>query len=174
MDRINELMNNLQSIEYGWIDKDGGRHEKLGSDFASEYRLQLGDECYKNQLGVCWDQVEYEASFLDAANIDNQSYFIYFNDNDRLPSHTFLVAKVDEKIIWIEHAWEKFAGIHEYDSEDELLKDIKTKFIETSEFGNNCNRDNVFIFKYSRPTFKLTCDEFYKHAAVEKQLVEIS
>ena len=173
MDRINELVNNLQSIEYGWIDKDGGRHETLGSDFASEYRLQLGDECYKNQLGVCWDQVEYEASFLDVANINNQSYFIYFNDNDKLPSHTFLVAKVDKKIIWIEHAWEKFAGIHEYDSEDELLKDIKTKFIETSEFGNGCKRENVFVFKYNRPTTKLSCDEFYAHTAIEEQLVEV-
>ena len=118
-------MKNLQSIDYGWIDKSGGRHEKLGSDFASEYRLQLGDECYKNQLGVCWDQVEYEASFLDASGIENQSYFIYYDDKDKLPSHTFLVVKLGGKYLWIEHAWEKFAGIHEYDSEDELLKDIK-------------------------------------------------
>ena len=173
MDRINELMNNLQTISYGWIDKDGGRHEKLGSDFASEYRLQLGDECYKNQLGVCWDQVEYEASFLDAAGIDNQSYFIYYDDKDKLPSHTFLVVKQGDKFLWIEHAWEKFAGIHEYNSEEELLKDVKTKFIECSEFGNGCNRENVFVFKYNRPTTKLSCDEFYAHTAIEEQLVEV-
>ena len=76
-----------------------------------------------------------------------------------LQSHTFLVVMIDNKYIWFEHAWEKYSGIYEYKSLDELLNDVKNKFM--NEY-NILDKDKVLLKSYSKPKSGINLSEYFK------------
>lgn len=154
---IMELMNN---IEYGWIDKDHNKHNHLDDSYSKTYMLQSPSELIRNKLGVCWDQVELERYYF--SNIDTKTYFIVYYDKDKCPTHTFLTYIKDNKHYWFEHSWERFRGINEYNSEEELLLDVKNKFIKY-ELKNDIDEDFLVIYQYSKPDNNISTEQFYKH-----------
>lgn len=159
---IEEIAKQLDNIEYGWEDKDGNIHLGVDDTFADNYVLQSPDEVLKNKVGVCWDQVELERKLFEESNISFNTYFIVHYDEDKCPTHTFLIYKDGNKYYWFEHAWEAFIGIHEYETEEDAIKDIKDKFIER-ELHNEFIQDNLYIYKYDKPKYEIGCLDFYKH-----------
>ena len=95
------------------------------------YKLQSPKDILKSKKGICWDQVELERYYLKN-NETIKTYFIVNYDDD-MKTHTFLTYKENDKYYWLEHAWEKYSGIHEYKEEIEMLKDIKEKYIDAFE-----------------------------------------
>ena len=91
-----------------------------------------------------------------------KTYFIVHYDNNKCPTHTFLTFEKNNKYYWFEHAWEKFRGIHEYNTQKELLIDIKDKFIKY-ELNNNYIKENIILREYKKPKYHITVQEFYKH-----------
>ena len=131
MDR--EIMNKLEKINYRFISDD---------DFVYN-----ATEVLKNNAGNCWEQVELERKLFAACGIDTQTYFVSMSDETgKYQTHTFLVYIKNEKYCWFEHAWEEYAGIHEYLSLEDLLKDVKRKLlISFSGVGE------VYCFVYLYP-----------------------
>ena len=165
---ILEIMELMNSITYGFKDKDGKNiletnFKKWDEEFDQFYYLQTPEELIASKCGVCWDQVELERKLFLDKNVQIKTYFIYIATEDMLPSHTFLTYEKDKKYYWFEHSWGKYRGIHEYDSEMELLLDIKEKFM--NEY--NDNGGNVYIYEYQKPKNHITCEEFYTY--IEKQ-----
>ncbi|MDE5888745.1 MAG: hypothetical protein K2H20_01870, partial [Bacilli bacterium] len=77
-------------------------------------------------------------------------------------SHTFLTYKEKEKYYWFEHAWMNFKGIHEYDTMNELVKDVKEKFM--SMLGKDCFLENcLHCYIYDKPKESFTVERFYEH-----------
>ena len=167
---MNNIMILLEEIEYGYKDKDGNIHYDMTSSFSDDYRLQSPDEIKESKVGVCWDQVEYERYLFEKQNIKFNTYFIVHYDNDKCPTHTFLIYEDNNKYYWFEHAWEKFKGIHEYNTEEEALKDIKDKFIKY-ELNNNYINNNLCIYKYDKPEYGLSVEEFYKHCEKGENII---
>ena len=159
--KIEEIMNLMNEIEYGWVDKEGKSHIKL-EDFADNYILQSPEELIKSKLGVCWDQVELERYYFDKINIKVNSYFIVHYDDNKCPCHTFISFEDNNKFYWFEHAWEKYRGIREFNSLEELLKEVKEKFIDL-ELKGNYKENNLFIYNYKKPKYHIDVAEFYKH-----------
>ena len=159
---IDKIMEQLKSIKYGWMDKNGNKHTKVDDSFSSDYILETPEEVIKNKIGVCWDQVELERSLFEKENIPVKTYFIVHYDNKNCPTHTFLTYEKDGKHYWFEHSWEIFEGIHEYESEQELLLDVRSKFIE-NELNDDYVFENICLHEYEKPKFHLTVQEFYKH-----------
>lgn len=157
-----DIMNILNDIEYGWLDINNKTHKDVDSSFSNNYKLQSPEETLKNKIGVCWDQVELERYYFEKTNYEYKTYFIAHYDNKNCPTHTFLVYEDNNKYYWFEHSWKKYQGIHEYNSKNELLKDIKNKFIIT-ELNNNYNELNLLLREYQKPKYGLTVQEFYKH-----------
>jgi len=158
----------MAKIQYGWIDKDGGRHEKL-SGFSKNYLLQTAEELRKSRLGVCLDQVELERALFAEQGITARSFFIVYYNGEMDPAHTFVIVKDDEKYIWYEHAWEKYRGWHEFDSLKDALRDIREKFISI-ELSEGFDPMQLCIFEYEKPQKKLNCQEFYAHCANGKSV----
>ena len=157
----------MQTIHYGWVDKDGQKHEKL-QGFSDNYRLQFPDELLKSKLGVCWDQVELERKLFADEGIRVTLFFIVYYDDAKCPTHTFVLIEEDGKTIWYEHAWEKYAGWHKYKNTIEAMRDIRNKFLK-QEHLTNINWDNLVIYiDYPAPTEKLSCLEFYHHCEDKK------
>ena len=163
-----EIMSFLEQIEYGWVDDEKKKHLIVDETFSKKYRLQSPQEVIENKIGVCWDQVELERYYFKGyQNI--KTYFIVHYDNDKCPTHTFLTYQKDNKYYWFEHAWEKWKGIHEYSSLEELLLDVKEKFI-LDELKNNYNKNNLCLYEYKKPKSNITVEEYYKHCEQGKKI----
>lgn len=158
----NEIMNLMENINYGYLDKDGCKHDDVNKLFSSNYILQSPSEVIKNKVGVCWDQVELERYYFKNHDINIKTYFIVHYDNDKCPTHTFLTYVKDGLFYYFEHSWERFKGIHKYNSLKDLLMNVKNNFIKY-ELKNNYIEDNLIIREYSNPKYHLNVQEFYKH-----------
>lgn len=157
-----EIMDLMQNIEYGWVDKSNIKHVKIDNAFSDNYKLQSPLEIIKNKLGVCWDQVELERYYFKGNDCNIKTYFLVHYDGDKCPTHTFLTYEKNNKYYWFEHSWERFRGIHEYLSLKEMLLDIKNKFIKY-ELNNTYQEENLVLHEYKKPKFNISVQEFYSH-----------
>ena len=154
-----EIMNVMNEINYGWVDKDGNSHTKL-QDMINLYLLQTPEELIENKVGLCWDQVELERKLFEEKGIKAHAYFIVYLDNKKFPCHTFLSFEDNNKFYYFEHAWNEHKGIKEFNSEKELLNEVKKYFIGI-ELKDGYIDENIFVFEYSKPNKKLNTLEFY-------------
>ena len=157
-----EIMNQMNNIKYGWKDKYENIHFNVDETFSNDYVLETPNEVLNNNVGVCWDQVELERNFFEKTNIKFKTFFIVHYDNNNCPTHTFLIYKDDNLYYWFEHSWKRFRGIHSYKTEEEALKDIKSKFIKY-ELNGNYSQNNLCIYKYEKPKYGINCLQFYEH-----------
>lgn len=157
-----EIMDLMQEIEYGWIDKNNNKHSNIDETYTDNYILQSPNEVIKNKIGVCWDQVELERYYFKGNDWNVKTYFLVHYDGDKCPTHTFLTFEKNNKYYWFEHSWESFRGIHEYKSLKELLFDIKDKFIQY-ELDNNFISENLVLHEYKKPKYHILVQEFYNH-----------
>lgn len=167
---VQEIMRQMNQIKYGWKDKNGNIHYDVNDTFSDNYVLETPDEVLNNKVGVCWDQVELERTLFEKENVIFNTYFIVHYDNNKCPTHTFLIYKDNNSYYWYEHSWEKFRGIHSYKTEEEALKDVKNKFIKY-ELNNDYNNSNLCIYKYNKPKSGINCFQFYKHCEQGKNII---
>ncbi len=164
-----EIMTSMNEILYGWTDKQSNIKYEVDNTFSSNYILQSPNQVLESKVGVCWDQVELERYYFNKTNLVHKTFFIVHYDNDKCPTHTFLIYYKNNKVYWFEHSWTKYIGIHEYNSINELLKDIKQKFI-TTELNNNYNSNDLVIYEYTKPKYGIGVLEFYKHCETGNQV----
>lgn len=172
-DKVNNIMNILDTINYGFLDNDGNNifDDKDSEDkFNQVYYLLSPDELLNKKVGVCWDQVELERKLFNESNIECKTYFIYLDDNNYLPSHTFLVFKNNGKFYWFEHSWYDYRGIYEYNTLNELLIDIEDKFRDSKKDEVDSNLD-IHIYDYLKPKYNINCDEFYQYIHTQKEVI---
>lgn len=167
LEKTNEKMKKkFETIEYGFVDQKNNiypdNEKERDSTFSKKYHLQSPEECIKNKYGVCWDQVEVERYYLEQEEIKSTSYFIIAYDKKIEPTHTWIVVKDNQSYYWIEHSWEPYRGIHEYQSIDQLLIDVKEKF-EDSIKKQNIKNYSIEIYKYQKPKSHLNCMEFMNY-----------
>lgn len=161
-----EVLKKLDNIKYGYVDNNKNIYpdtlENWSSDFNKLYHLQSPDELIKNEYGVCWDQVELERYYLNKKSIKSKSYFIIAYDKKQEPTHTFITAEENNNYYWLEHSWEPYKGIHEYETLNELLIDVKVKFEESIK-NQNVKNYEIAIYEYDKPNYNISCTEFMSH-----------
>lgn len=86
---------------------------------------------------------------------------MYYEDGINDESHTFLTYQKDNKFYWFEHAWNNYKGIHEYETFDELICDVESKFL--TMIGYDYDKSKLHCFVYKKPKVGLTVDEFYEY-----------
>ena len=163
-----EIMNLMNTINYGWVDKKGIKHINDFETFSSDYILQSPEELINNKIGVCWDQVELErAYFKNYKSV--KTFFIVHYDNNKCPTHTFLTYKKDNNYYWFEHSWEKLRGIHKYNSEKDLLIEVRQYFIKY-ELKNKYDEDSLIIREYTKPKYNISVQEIFSHCEKGKEI----
>lgn len=143
-----KVVEELAKIRLGYIDKNKNKLIRCGYDFKAIYVLQSSDQVAENKVGLCFDQVEYERELISKMNISNRTYFIMYQDSDVGPAHAFLIFKDNNKYYWFENAWFKYRGIHEYDTKEEALLDVKYKFIATLD---SYTESKLRIYEFDKP-----------------------
>ena len=173
MKNIQKIMNVMDKIEYGFLDDSGNNifnNANAEYIFNKVYYLMTPKELMNKKVGVCWDQVELERELFEENNIQNETYFIYIDDKNNLPSHTFLVYYMDNKVYWFEHSWFDEKGVHEYNNLNDLLNDVEIKFTKSRDNEVPKGLD-VHIYEYNKPNYNISCDEFYNYIFTQKKIV---
>lgn len=162
--KIKDFADKMQIIEYGWIDKDGKKYLKhlVKDKFITDYYLQKPEEVWEHKIGICWDQVEVEREFFVSKKIPCQSIFIVNNDNKKMPLHTVLVFKANDKYGWIENTYESVKEkVRYYKTITEMMEDITKEFIKENKIDENDL--NIFYFIYKKPNFGIGAQKFGEH-----------
>ena len=76
----------------------------------------------------------------------------------------------NDKYYWLEHSWEPYKGIHEYQTLNELLLDVKLKFEKSIE-QENVQDYELAIFKYNKPNYNINCIEFIEHCEKGRKIL---
>lgn len=158
-DNILKLMDNIQ---YGWVDKDGSKHERLDSSRYSDHRLQSPEETLKSGVGVCWDEVELERYYFEKLGVKCQTYFIAYYDGKNNPSHTFLTFEDNGKYCWFEHSSWRQKGIYWYESERELLQDFWNRYL-IDHSDEIVDDQNLRMYQYEKPESGISYSDFFEH-----------
>lgn len=164
-----KIMDIMDTIEYGFLDGFGNNivnnTKKWDDEFYNFYYLLSPEELLEKKCGVCWDQVELERKLFEKEGFKVKTYFICTYDGDNLPSHTILTYEKNNSFYWFEHSWNTYRGIHKYNSETELLKDLKNKFINSHEASKNAY---TFVYEYQKPPIHISCMEYYAYCETQK------
>lgn len=100
----------------------------------------------KLKKGSCHDQVMYEMSELRKMGIKPKAKFLMecSDDGQGGMTHSFVYYKKGKKTCWLENAWSNRAGITEYNSINDIKKEIR-KAHKTGEFGNKAKYKNLIF-----------------------------
>jgi hypothetical protein len=90
---------------------------------------KTAEEVIETKSGHCAEQSYLEKKILDELGYETKLVFVKENNSEEDygadgSAHLFLTYVDEDKICWFEHSMEHMRGIHEYDSEEELLKDV--------------------------------------------------
>jgi len=141
-----ELFNFMsKNIEYGMIGTDGKKYTIPNDlDIVFDlYRLQSPEQFYKNKVGVCWDQTQFERYIFNNWDYKFKTYYIEL-DNKEHSTHTFLVYQKNNKFYYFENSYEKIRGIWE----SYLIDDI-FNFVLKNMFEDELQKYNYKLYEYN-------------------------
>lgn len=130
-----ELLNWMDCIEYGWIDKAGNKNGTGENDDTSkmwaEYKLQSPLQLIRSKVGVCWDQCELERVWFQRHKYPFTIVYLEIDDDEAKPSHSFLVYKEpgeSSEVYWFEHSWGQKKGIHKFSDFETCMQTVIQQF----------------------------------------------
>lgn len=132
---LREIYHKVAGCEYGFWDASTNKLMERANENNNEYlnknaRILTPQEVLKYKVGTCWDQSLALAYLLSQAGIEFKYFFMEKPSN---ATHTFVVARVDNKYYWLETAWACHKGIHAASSESQVLSLIDDNFFKTAE-----------------------------------------
>lgn len=157
------VINHMNDIVVGYRDKNDNKYIDFTDSFREDYYLQSPKQLLESKIGICFDQVELERELFSKTNVEFRTYFINYGNEEA--AHSFLVYKDDNKYYWFENAWVKYKGIHEYDSKEELFKDVSYKFVNTIKDGD-INRVKLYV--YDKPRYGINYNKFISNIICNK------
>lgn len=159
------------NISYGYLDKKGKIHLPSDKDFNDvwfdNYILEDYDDLLKTKIGNCWDQTEFERIWFFKNGYKIKTYYemVMLDYVNPYPTHSFLTYNKDGKWYWFENSDFNNRGIHEFESEDKLLKyQLSTyiKFLKEFQIKEE-ELKNVKLFLYDKPSKNIPASEYINH-----------
>lgn len=138
MDRLEEVMQQMDEISYGWLDIYGRKHINTLDQLTKLYRVSSPEEVLENKLGICFDQVELERKLFEL-DYETQSFAIFTH----LMLHSFLILHKDEDYIYFEHSSPKSKGTYHFCKAEEALAFATQKFKENHHIKDSNKVDLV-------------------------------
>lgn len=137
---LNIFMQQMNEINYGWMDINNNIHINTMDNLQELYRTSSIEEILTNKVGICFDQVELERYYL-SKDYNTSSYAIISPHM----VHSFLVLESDDRYIYFEHSSSKNRGIYDFNSKDELLEYTIDCF---AKLHNIKNKNKIIQIEY--------------------------
>lgn len=162
-DKLYEILNKLDDIHYGWVDRYNVVHKQSKKDFfINNYKFMSIEETLNNKVGTCFEQTELIRYYLEQESIPCKNYIIIYNDNNKIASHTICVAEVNDKYYLMESSWILNDENIEFSSTKEILNKVVRlypKMYKIEPFDINL----IDIYEYDKPTPGLSFKEFQNY-----------
>lgn len=164
-------------IEYGWIDENAQRH--YGINYGGQNCLQSPVRLMESKLGICWDVTELCREYFTVNNYKNETYFIYYDDEQDYPSHSILVFYEYNNVYWFEPMFTDeryyFSGIHKYNTIEELLQNLKRRFVENALIKKfipeDYNKNRIYMYKFDKPEYGIKAKEYYDNCCSGDKII---
>jgi len=93
--------------------------------------LMDSTEVVNTLSGSCHDQVMFELDELSKQGLNPKAKFLIAVDDNGTggETHSFVYYPEDSDLFWFENAWEDYRGIHEFDTEQEMLDFVIDAFM---------------------------------------------
>ena len=157
-----ELFEFMGDFDYEWMDKEGIFHEDIVPEMYENYSFMSPSEVLKYKKGICVDQTEFERDWFNRHNYEHRVMNIQIDLQDESPGHAFLIYKEGDKYCWFENAWYDERGIHKYESYNDLINDIKKKFIIQNDISTK-DISKLQIFESPQYPYHLSYSEMDKY-----------
>ena len=94
-------------------------------------RLMSPEQVFRTESGSCHDQVMFEYDELSKQGVNPRAKFLISVDDDGNggETHSFVYYSEDSTMFWFEQAWQDYAGIHDFATEQEMFDFIIDAFI---------------------------------------------
>lgn len=161
MKEINEVVLKMMDINYGYLYE--GEDISESEDLPKYYTLNSPEKTIKDKMGMCWDQVELERMYFSKLNVETKSYFMCNYDEKFFPTHTFLVLFMNDKYYYFENAWMSYMGVEEFNSLNDLLREISSRFSRKCFINHDLKEDNIVVYEYTKPEYNITGKSFFEH-----------
>lgn len=171
MNEIEEFNQKLNKTNYGWYDRENKLHKSIKKEdnFVDNYVMQTIDEINESKHAICWELCEVERQFFKDNNIPFITILAIINDGIKMPNHTFLVFKNNNKYYWFESSWGSMKGIWEYNNLDDLFYDIRNNFEDFTKI--KYNKDSIEFYEYENIKSKSNCKEFLMNCLTKGKLL---
>lgn len=157
----NNIIAELKDYKYGFV-KDGKLITDASDDaYGKYYKFMTLDEFEKYQGGICYDYVEWEESYLRDHGKSYKKYYLYADSEN---THTFILVKSNDGLLWVETAFKDVVGVHKVHDLREACELIVTAMFR---LNNNSKRDeiNYYVWEYKgHPEYGSSlkqCTEYY-------------
>ncbi len=157
---FNAIKEKINNIKLGYRDKDGNLYSNFKWNFKDIFYFQSPKQLLESQIGTCFEQVELERDLISKLGCEVRTYFIYYPSDTYELSHAFLIYKDSKKYYWLENAWQKYKGLHTYNTKEDLFNDVLNKFVTTIPKGDF---KKVKMYLYEKPRFGINYLKFFAH-----------
>ena len=129
-----ELMKFLDdNMTYGWLDSNNQKHINTLSHVREKYRTSSVEEILDSGLYTCIESAKLIKLFFDKIGLENKLYcHRTYEDEDNfdksIKMHCFVLFKKDDHWYHFEHSMTPIKGIHKYESVEEALDNITSKW----------------------------------------------
>ena len=128
---IQNVLDRLDQIKYGWIGKDKVLHKYSKQDFfLANYRLMSIEETLSNNVGTNFENACVAKKLLNDLNIDSNIYFFIYEDK-LIATHAICIANIDDKYYSLENNWILDNNRREFNNIDDLFNLVKTQLRKT-------------------------------------------
>ena len=128
---IQNVLDRLDQIKYGWIGKDKVLHKYSKQDFfLANYRLMSIEETLENNVGTNFENACVAKKLLDDLNIDSHIYLFVYIDKP-IASHAICIANIEDKYYSLENNWILDNNRREFDSKEDIFNLVKTQLRKT-------------------------------------------
>lgn len=168
---LQSFINSLRNIDYGILYNEKVIYDE---DYISKnysiYKTLTPQNFEKYKIGTCWDIVNYIDFYLKH-NLNLTYKLIMFNvegnvDNPE-KTHTFVVYQ-NKGWNLVEASWEKYFGIYNYNSLEELLNDYLEKFSQLYD-----NETTFCAYEYKVHSYEQNVIDYIDNAINGKLLQKL-
>lgn len=144
---IARLNKQLNSMPYGISINKNKVDTNSNNDNFDLYFHASPTQFIKQNGGVCWDFVTYEAYYLNKYHpeIKWKAFYIQFDVDEDKPSHTILTFRYKGKVYYIESSFKAIAGFYRANNEEDILEYVMRSM---SDFNGNFKRGELLKSDY--------------------------
>lgn len=165
---MSNLLNIINEIQYGYLDKDNIIHKGNDDEWFSKYKLQSKEEILTNMVGNCYDVTELLRSCLENTyKVETFFMMIAIPYKNNYPIHSYLVYIDNNGYNLIENKFGLNEGIHVFKTREEVIKYQASSYLKLLRNIYNLKEDDekhFVITSFDKPKSGISASSYIDNA----------